>query len=90
MIVESVLRTGRAEGKNPLRAIKEIGKLLRFKDYQMLKTGDELPAVVKNLLGEDKRVSKGGMYRACSRQKEDYDGKNILNCCLHGDRKSVV
>jgi hypothetical protein len=38
----------------------------------------------KNLLGEDKSVSKGGMYRACSRQKEDYDGKNMLNCCLHG------
>ena len=56
MIVESVLRTGRAEGKNPLRAIKEIGKLLRFKDYQMLKTGDELPAVVKNLLGEERNL----------------------------------
>ena len=56
MMVESVLRTGKTEGKNPLRALKEIGKLLRFKEYQMMKTGEELPNVVKNLLGEEKNL----------------------------------
>ena len=56
MMVESILRAGRAEGRNPLRALKEIGKLIRFKDYQFLKTGEELPNAVKNLLGEEKNL----------------------------------
>ena len=50
MMVDSLLVTGKAEGRNPLRALKEIGKLIRFKDYKMLKTGDELPKAVKSLL----------------------------------------
>ena len=56
MMVESILRAGQAEGRNPLRALKDIAKLLRFKDYKMMKTGDELPTAVKNLLGEEKNL----------------------------------
>ena len=56
MMVESVLRTGRADGKNPLIQLREIAKLLRFKDYRMLKTGEELPTAVKSLLGEEKNL----------------------------------
>ena len=56
MMVESILRLGRAEGRNPLSQLKEIAKLLRFKDYDMLKTGEELPTVVKNLLGPEKNL----------------------------------
>ena len=55
-MVESILRLGRAEGRNPLSQLKEIAKLLRFKDYDMLKTGEELPTVVKNLLGPEKNL----------------------------------
>ena len=56
MMVESVLRTGRADNKNPLIQLREIAKLLRFKDYRMLKTGEELPTAVKSLLGEEKNL----------------------------------
>ena len=56
MMVDSLLVTGKAEGRNPLRALKEIGKLIRFKDYKMLKTGDELPKAVKSLLGEEQNL----------------------------------
>ena len=55
-MVDSILLAGKAEGRNPLRALKEIGKLIRFKDYQFLKTGEELPNVVKSLLGEEKNL----------------------------------
>jgi hypothetical protein len=56
MMVDSLLVTGKAEGRNPLRALKEIAKLIRFKDYKMLKTGDELPKAVKSLLGEEQNL----------------------------------
>jgi hypothetical protein len=56
MMVEAILRAGRAEGKNPLMQLKEIAKMLRFKDYNFLKTGEELPTAIKNLLGPEKNL----------------------------------
>ena len=56
MVVESILRAGRAEGKNPLTQLKEIGKLVNFKNYKFMKTGDELPDAVKKLLGPEPNV----------------------------------
>jgi hypothetical protein len=55
-LAETILRTGRAEGVNPLVQLKEIGKLINFKDYKILKTGEELPTVIKNLLGTEKNL----------------------------------
>ena len=57
-LAETILRTGRAEGVNPLVQLKEIGELIRFKDYKILKTGEELPTVIKNLLGCRKKFKK--------------------------------
>jgi hypothetical protein len=56
MMVEAILRAGRAEGKNPLMQLKEIAQMLRFKDYKFLKTGEELPTTIKNLLGPEKNL----------------------------------
>jgi hypothetical protein len=56
MMVEAILRAGRAEGKNPLMQLKEIAEMLRFKDYNFLKTGEELPTAIKNLLGPEKNL----------------------------------
>ena len=62
MMVEAVLRAGKAEGRSPLQSLKEIAKLIRFKDYKFLKTGEELPNAIKNLLGPEKnlKASVGG------------------------------
>ena len=56
MLVESILRAGRADGKNPLQQLKEIGKLVNFKNYNIMKTGDELPDAVKKLLGPEANI----------------------------------
>ena len=56
MLVESILRTGRAEGKNPLQQLKEIGKMVNFKNYKFMKTGEELPDVIQKLLGPEKNL----------------------------------
>jgi len=75
MMVESILRAGRAEGKNPLTQLKEIANMLRFKDYNFLKTGEELPTAIKNLLGPEKNLkasvsfSTGEMISAMANKK---------------------
>jgi len=55
-LAETILRTGKADGVNPLLQLKEIGKLINFKDFKFIKTGEELPAAVKNLLGTEKNL----------------------------------
>jgi len=52
----SVLRTGKVDNVNPLMQLKEIGKLINFKDYKILRTGEELPVAIKNLLGAEKNL----------------------------------
>ena len=54
-LVENVLAKGRTAGVNPVKVLQEIGtKLLRQDKYQFLKTGEELPDVIKKLLGKEK------------------------------------
>ena len=54
-IVDDILHVGRTPGKNPVTQLQEIGtKLLRQDKYQFLKTGEELPDVIKKLMGKQK------------------------------------
>tara|TARA_R100000426_G_scaffold41803_2_gene32289 strand:- start:559 stop:4896 length:4338 start_codon:yes stop_codon:yes gene_type:complete len=61
-LAEQILRIGKAELNNPLLQLKEIGKLINFKDYKILKTGEELPTVIKNLLGVEKNLKSSVSY----------------------------
>ena len=54
-IVDDILHVGRTPGKNPVTQLQEIGtKLLRQDKYRFLKTGEELPDVIKKLMGKQK------------------------------------
>ena len=56
-IVEDILAVGRTEGKNPVEILKKIGtKILRDDKYRFLKTGEELPDVIRSLLGQEKNL----------------------------------
>jgi hypothetical protein len=56
-IVEDILSVGRTEGKNPIEILKKIGtKILRDDKYRFLKTGEELPDVIRSLLGQEKNL----------------------------------
>ena len=52
-MVDSLLVTVN-RGRNPLRALKEISKLIRFKDYKMLKTGSYQKH--KKFIGEEQNL----------------------------------
>ena len=52
-IVDNILHTGRAEKMDPIDALRKIGlKFLRDDKYKFLKRGEELPDVIRKLLGE--------------------------------------
>ena len=54
MMINSVLHTARAEGKNPLRQMKDIADILKMGKVKYVKTGDELPDAIKALLDQKK------------------------------------
>ena len=63
MHAEDILATGRAEGKNPIRQLREIGtRILQNKKYKFLKTGEELPKEIKNLLGPERNLKASVAY----------------------------
>ena len=62
MMAESVLFTARADGKNPLRQLKEISNYLRLGKIKFLKTGEELPDVIQGLLGKEKNLKASVSY----------------------------
>ena len=56
-MVDDILTVGRTDGSNPIERLKRIGtKILRDDKYKFLKTGEELPDVIKKLLGEEKNL----------------------------------
>jgi len=57
MHAEDILRTAKAEGKSPLTQLKDIGtRILQNDKFKFLKTGEELPAAIKNLLGPERNL----------------------------------
>jgi hypothetical protein len=56
-MVDSILATGKTEGKDPLSILKFISqKIMQGKQYKFLKTGEELPKAIRDLLGQEKNV----------------------------------
>ena len=63
MHAEDILRVGRAEGKSPLKQLKEIGtRILQNDKFRFLKTGEELPDAIKNLLGPERNLKASVAY----------------------------
>jgi len=53
-LVLNILRTGKINSNDPIKALKEIGKQINFD--KIINTGEELPSVIKKLLGEEKNL----------------------------------
>jgi len=63
MHIEDILRMGKAEGKSPLTQLRNIGtKTLLSDKYKYLKTGEELPDAIKNLLGVERDLKASVAY----------------------------
>ena len=58
-MVREVLRKGKVDMYDPIQNLNEIGKYLRIKNF--IATGDELPTVIKNLLGQKNNLKASVM-----------------------------
>jgi|19_taG_2_1085344.scaffolds.fasta_scaffold02504_3 uncharacterized protein (UPF0335 family) len=55
-IVDDIVETGRADGRDPLKALQYIARDKLYMDDIIVKTGKELPDVIKKLLGEERHL----------------------------------
>ena len=56
-MVDEILSTGKTDGKDPISILKFISKeILQDKKYKFLRTGEELPKVIRDLLGQERNV----------------------------------
>jgi hypothetical protein len=63
MHAEDILRTGKAEGKSPITQLRDIGTRILLNDkFRYLKTGEELPDAIKNLLGPERNLKASVGY----------------------------
>ncbi len=63
MHAEDILRTGKAEGKSPIVQLRDIGTRILLNDkFRYLKTGEELPDAIKNLLGPERNLKASVGY----------------------------
>jgi hypothetical protein len=53
-LVLNILRTGKTNSNDPMKALKEIGKQININ--KIINTGEELPSVIRKLLGEEKNL----------------------------------
>ena len=63
-MVREILRLGKVDMYDPIKNLNEIGKLIRMKDF--IATGDELPTVIKNLLGQQNNLKSQVMTTVSS------------------------
>ena len=100
-MIENILHIGRSEGRDPIRALREIGfRLLRRDKYRFLNTGEELPTAIQNLLGKENnlRASVLSTYTDLISQlmyKKGYDqiariGLNARKPWLFADEASAI
>ena len=63
-MVRQILRFGKVDMYDPIKNLNEIGKFIRMKDF--IATGDELPTVIKNLLGQQNNLKSQVMTTVSS------------------------
>ena len=62
--VESILERGKSEGKDPIDALNYIARTNLKLDDLAIQTGEELPKVIRELLGEEKSLRASVMTTA--------------------------
>ena len=64
--VDSILAMGKVENRDPIDMLQRISKQVLLNDDVVIKTGEELPLVIKKLLGQEKNLRYSVMSTANS------------------------
>ena len=81
--VDNMIAIGKAEGIDPLNALNKIQKeILRGDDF--IQTGEELPNVIRKLLGQEKNLKHSVMMTAGSLVTQTANIKSFKEFAKHG------
>lgn len=75
-LVLNILRTGKINSNNPMKALTEIGKQINFNKF--INTGEELPSIIKKLLGEEKNL-RGSVVNTISEMYTNITNKQMMD-----------
>ena len=82
--VENIIQIGKREGIDPINALNKINREIIRGDEVFLKTGEELPQVIRNLLGQEKNLRAAVSMTAGSLVSQTANMRAFKEFARHG------
>jgi len=82
--VENMISLGRREGIDPIEVLKQINRQILRDDDTIVQTGEELPKVIRQLLGEEKSLRASVMTTASSLVTQTSNLRAFKEVAKHG------
>jgi len=82
--VENIIALGRREGIDPIETLKQVNREILRGDDTVIQTGEELPAVIRELLGETKDLRASVMTTAGSLVTQTSNLRAFREIAKHG------
>ena len=82
--VENIIQIGKREGIDPINALNKINREIIRGDEVFLKTGEELPRVIRNLLGQEKNLRAAVSMTAGSLVSQTANMRAFKEFARHG------
>ena len=82
--VENMISLGRREGIDPIEVLKQINRQILRDDDTMVQTGEELPKVIRELLGQEKSLRASVMTTASSLVTQTSNLRAFKEVAKHG------
>ena len=82
--VDNIIAIGKREGVDPLNALNQINREILRGDDVLLQTGEELPAVIRKLLGQEKNLRASVMSTTGSLVSQTANIKAFKEFARHG------
>jgi len=82
--VDNIIAIGKREGVDPLNALNKINREILRGDDVLLQTGEELPQVIRNLLGQERNLRASVMSTTGSLVSQTANIKAFKEFARHG------
>jgi hypothetical protein len=82
--VENMINLGKREGIDPIVTLKQINRQILRDDDAVIQTGEELPKVIRELLGEEKSLRASVMTTAGSLVTQTTNLRSFKEIAKHG------
>jgi hypothetical protein len=82
--VENIINIGKREGVDPINALNKINREILRGDDVFLQTGEELPQVIRNLLGQEKSLRNSVMMTTGALVSQTANIRSFKEFARHG------